>query len=81
MTEAGDRFQESTDSEVYDMKEEARNESEIKGSANVLFSGLSIFLDKFMNAGFSLLERKLNIISDKNDICDHLKNEVDLEPH
>ena len=80
MADACDGLEERTYGEVDDMKKEARNEGEIKGSANVLFSWLSIFLGKFMNARFSWLERKLDIISDKNDIDDHLDNEVDLEP-
>ena len=80
MADACDGLEERTYSEVDDMKKEARNEGEIKGRANVLFSWLSIFLDKFMNARFSWLERKLYIISDKNDIDYHLDNEVDLEP-
>ena len=81
MADAGDGLEERTYCEVYDMKKETGNEGEIKGSANVLFSRLSIFLNKFMDARLSLLERKLDIISDKNDIRDHLNNEVDLEPH
>ena len=81
MTDAGDGLEERTYCEVYDMKKETRNEGQIKGSANVLFSWLSIFLNEFMDARFTLLERKLDIISDKNDIRDHLYNEVNLEPH
>ena len=80
MADACDGLEERTYSEVDDMKKEARNEGEIKGRANVLFSWLSVFLDKFMNARFSWFERKLDIISDKNDIDYHLDNEVDLEP-
>ena len=80
MADACDGLEERTYSEVDDMKKEARNEGKIKGSANVLFSWFSIFLDKFMNARFSWLERKLDIISDKNDIDYHLDDEVNLEP-
>ena len=81
MTNAGDGLEERTYCEVYDMKKETWNEGEIKGSANVLFTWLPIFLNKFMDARFPLLERKLDVISDKNDIRDHLYNEVNLEPH
>ena len=62
------------------MEKEARDEGEVKCGANVLFSRLSIFLGKFMDARLALLEGELDIISDKNDIHDHLDNEVDLEP-
>ena len=81
MAYAGDGLEERTYCEVYDMKKETRNEGQIKGSANVLFSWLSIFLNEFMDARFTLLERKLDVISDKNDIRDHLYNEVNLKPH
>ena len=81
MADAGDGLEERTYGEVYDMKKEAGDKGEIKCCANVLLPGLAIFLDKFMDARFSLLERKLDIISDKYDIRDHLNNKVDLEPH
>ena len=80
MTDAGNGLKERADNEIDDMEKEARNEGKIEGSANVLLSWLSIFLDKFMDARLALLERKLDIVSDKDDIHYHLDYEVDLEP-
>ena len=62
------------------MEKEAGNKGKIEGGANILFSRLSIFLGIFMDTRLALFERKLYVISDKNDIHDHLDNEVNLEP-